>query len=47
MDKSEKAADDSVTRRDAIKKCLVFIGVGLAGLFMPAKKTEAGYGLCW
>jgi hypothetical protein len=47
--KSEKEHGNSVTRRSAIKKCLVIAGgalLGLVGLLTPSKKAEAGYGRC-
>jgi hypothetical protein len=46
---SEKEQNNSVTRRSAIKKCLVIAGgalLGLLGLLTPSKKAQAGYGAC-
>jgi len=46
---SEKAPDDSVTRRIAIKKFLILSGgvlLSLLGLFIPSIKAEAGGNRC-
>jgi hypothetical protein len=39
----------SITRRDAIKKCLIFMGgllLSILGIFMPSRKAQAGAGRC-
>ena len=45
----KKVPGDSITRRDAIKKCLIFMGgllLSILSIFMPSRKAQAGAGRC-